>query len=132
MILLYILLAARVSVPDFSSFVQAKPQEIICLFPEMPTYPGGDAALNKYLRKTIHVPEWIVQQGISTTTFVKFTVDHKGNIGNVVTVRSSHTAFDTIAMNVVRKMPKWNPARQDGKPVTSTMVLPIRVCLREE
>jgi protein TonB len=58
---------------------------------------------------------------------VKFIVNEDGSISDITTINNPAIGFglEEAAMNVVRKMPKWKPGRQNGKPVKVYFTLPI-------
>ena len=44
-------------------------------------------------------------------------------------VKKAGWGFDEAALEVVKKMPAWKPAKQNGKPVRLQMSLPVRFTL---
>lgn len=99
----------------------------------MPEFPGGEDALNKFLRNNTHYPTMASESGISGTVFVKFVVDKSGMIGNV-TIEGAKKGggLEEEAMRVVKKMPKWKPGKQNGETVAVYFNLPIRFTLADQ
>jgi len=91
-----------------------------------PTFPGGEAALYKYLAENTKYPEPAKENGITGTVWVQFIIDKSGKVTNVKVVRSVDPYLDKEAMRVVKSMPKWSPASQRGKPVRVIFQVPIR------
>ena len=94
--------------------------------PDMPaTFPGGDAKMLEYLRDNMKYPESAKKKGIEGKVYVQFVVEKDGNLKDVKVLRSVCEELDAEAIRVVKAMPKWNPGTQNGKPVNTTMMLPI-------
>lgn len=88
-------------------------------------FPGGQAELNKYLSKAINYPEEASDNGIQGRVIVSFVVNTNGSIVDVEVLRGVHPALDKEAMRVVKAMPAWTPASNQGKKVRSKFTLPI-------
>ena len=56
---------------------------------------------------------------------VQFVVETDGNISNIEVVRSLYKDFDKEVVRVIKNMPKWIPAEQDGKASREYYNLPI-------
>lgn len=105
-------------------------EQIFTIVEEMPSFPGGDAALMKYLGSNIKYPAIAKDAGIQGTVFVTFVVDEKGDVKDVKVLRSLGGGTDEEAIRVVKNMPKWTPGKQRGKAVKVQYNLPIRFTLR--
>lgn len=90
-----------------------------------PTYPGGMAALSKFLSDNIQYPKEAEKAKIEGRVLVGFIVDVDGAISESRVEHSSHPLLDREALRVVRLMPAWNPAMEDGKPVKVRYHLPV-------
>ena len=99
---------------------------------EPPTFPGGDEALFGFLRKNISYPEQVKEIGGKGIVGISFILDKEGNVTDV-SVRNATKYFqlDNEALRVVKKLPKWNPGKQQGRPVKVRMILPIRFELKQ-
>lgn len=107
-------------------------EEIFTFVEQPPTFPGGDAALAKYLNNNIRYPHLATENGISGTVFVSFVVDSEGAIKDVKTVGAAKGGgLEDEAIRVVKKMPKWKPGKQNGRQVSVQFNLPIRFTLQE-
>jgi protein TonB len=105
-------------------------EQIFTIVEEMPTFPGGDAALMKYLGNNIKYPAIAKDAGIQGTVYVTFVVNEKGEVKDVRVLRSIGGGCDEEAIRVVESMPKWKPGKQRGKPVKVQYNLPIRFTLK--
>ena len=97
---------------------------------EMPEFPGGQAAMMKWLSKNINYPPIAAENNIQGRVMVSFVVEPNGSISNVKIVRGVDPNLDKEAMRVVGKMPKWKPGMQTGKPVRARFTLPVQFRLQ--
>lgn len=89
---------------------------------QMPQFPGGEAALMKYIQSHLQYPEGTDVEG---KVVVQFVVHSDGSIGEVKIVRSVETALDNEAVRVIKSLPKFTPGRQNGKAVAVWYTLPV-------
>ena len=97
---------------------------------QKPTFPGGDAAMFKWLGEHINYPAAAAEEGASGKVQVQFVVSKTGKVTNVTVVRGKHPALDKEAIRVVSAMPNWTPGRQNGQPVNVTYILPVNFTLK--
>lgn len=101
--------------------------------PDMPaTFPGGEVKMVEFLRENLKYPESVKKKGIEGKVYVQFVVEQDGSINDVKVLRGVYEELDTEAIRVVKAMPKWNPGTQNGKPVRTTMMLPINFKIKGE
>jgi protein TonB len=105
-------------------------QQIFTIVEEMPSFPGGDAALMKYLGNNIKYPAIAKDAGIQGTVYVTFVVDEQGKVKDAQVLRSIGGGCDEEAIRVVKSMPSWKPGKQRGKAVKVQYNLPIRFTLK--
>ena len=92
---------------------------------QMPTFPGGDAALMKYLAENIKYPVSAQKAKEQGRVVVQFIVEKDGAVTGVKTVRSVTPVLDAEAVRVIKAMPKWTPGRQGGQPVRVKYNVPV-------
>ena len=92
---------------------------------QQPSFPGGQAALNSYIGNNLQYPEKAKENGVQGRVSVKFIVEKDGSISNVEVNRSVDTDLDNEAMRVIKSMPKWNPAKQNGTEVRAYYYVPV-------
>ncbi len=92
-----------------------------------PQFPGGDDAMRQYINSNFSIPKECDGLNLKGTIYVEFIVGTKGEIKNVKIVKSLHPCLDTEAIRVVKSMPNWEPATQNGKPVEMSYDFPIKV-----
>ena len=103
----------------------AKPEPIFKSVEQMPQFPGGEAALMKYLASHINYPPMAAENGIQGRVIVQFVVDKTGKVGEVKLARSVDKDLDNEAVRVCKSLPKFTPGRQNGQPVSVWYTLPV-------
>jgi len=97
---------------------------------EMPEFPGGYAAMVKFIQKNLQYPPMARENSISGRVYLKFVVEPSGEVSKIQLLRGIGGGCDEEAIRVVKKMPKWKPGRQRGKAVRVLFNLPIRFQLQ--
>lgn len=105
--------------------VEEKKEEIFKSVEQMPTFPGGDAALMKYLSSHINYPAMAQENGVQGRVVVQFVVTKTGKVGEVKVVRSVDKDLDREAVRVCKSLPNFVPGRQNGQPVNVWYTLPV-------
>ena len=92
---------------------------------ELPSFPGGIEALQKYITNNLRYPE-LAGDGVKQGRVVLgIVVNEDGSIGDVKVTKSLAPAYDKEAVKVIRNMPKWNPGKQNGKAIKARYTIPI-------
>jgi TonB family protein len=97
---------------------------------EMPMFPGGDAALLKYIGENTTYPETSKEQNIQGRVIIRFCVTAKGGIDQISVIKGVAPDLDAEAMRVVQSLPKFKPGRQSGKDVPVWYMVPITFTLK--
>ena len=92
---------------------------------EQPSFPGGPAALQRWLRDNMKYPVVSAENGIEGRVIVQFVVGKDGSISGVKVVRPVDQSLDREAVRVVSSMPRWTPGRQNGSSVNVRYTLPV-------
>ena len=96
------------------------------LVKEKPKFMGGDEnEFSKWICSKIVYPQSAIDNQVSGTVLLEFTVSAAGVVTNVSVLRSLDTALDKEAIRVVSLSPKWTPGKQHGKPVPVTFRFPV-------
>ncbi len=96
-----------------------------------PEFPGGAAALKKFLGNNLSTPDEL-NAGEKKLVQVKFKVDKDGTVTGFEILTSGGTEYDREVVRVCKKMPRWKPAIQNGINVSVNYVLPITFIGLEE
>ncbi|MBR3729125.1 MAG: energy transducer TonB [Muribaculaceae bacterium] len=92
---------------------------------QMPQFPGGEAALMKFLQSHINYPPMAAENGVQGRVVVQFVVDKTGKVGEVKVVRNVDKDLDKEAVRVCKSLPKFTPGRQNGLAVAVWYTLPV-------
>ena len=93
---------------------------------QMPVFPGGEAALQKFIHDHLKYPAVSLEEGVQGTVMLRFVVNENGSVGEVQILKSLDTYCDREAKRVVQSLPRFTPGRQQGKPVKVWFQVPIR------
>jgi TonB family protein len=93
---------------------------------KMPEFPGGQAALRKYLIRQFEFPVAAMDAVLDGPVQVSFVVAKDGSLQNAHVVRGQHPALDEAALRLVNGMPPWTPGEQRGKAVNVLYTMPLR------
>jgi len=104
--------------------------QIFMVVESMPEYPGGEAALYKFLAENIKYPQMAKESGIQGRVFVTFVVERNGAVTDVRILRGIGGGCDEEAIRVVTNMPQWTPGKQRGKSVRVQYNLPVKFTLQ--
>lgn len=100
-----------------------KPTKEFKVLQRAPRFPGGKSALNEFIVKNLKHPEGV--SDIKGQVLVQFKVNTDGKAVNPAIISGLSSEYDREAINLIKKMPNWEPAKQGGKAVVITLSLPI-------
>jgi protein TonB len=108
---------------------EAEPEPFIVV-EEMPSFPGGELELQKYLAAHTEYPEVAKENNIQGKVIVRFCVTAKGGVNQVSVLKSVDPELDKEAIRVVNTLPPFKPGKQGGKPVPVWYMVPINFQLK--
>ncbi len=116
--------------------VEEKPKEdlsrkVFDVVEKMPSYPGGNGALQKWLASNITYPAAAAENGVEGRVIVAFVVEPDGSVSDVRIARGVDPSLDREALSVVKRMPKWIPGMQNGSPVRVKFNVPVTFKLQK-
>lgn len=97
---------------------------------QKPQFPGGEAALLKYVAEHIRYPAMAQENNIQGRVVVQFVVTKTGAVGEVKVVRGKDPDLDKEAVRVVKSLPKFVPGKMNGHAVNVWYTLPIQFKLQ--
>lgn len=118
----------KVAEPEPPKVVEEKkpePEKIFTAVEQQAQFPGGQPALMKWLSNNLKYPERAQQNDIEGRVTVKFVVNADGSIEQVSVAKGVDKDLDQEAVRVVKKMPKWQPGKNNGVAVRSYFYLPV-------
>lgn len=99
--------------------------EIYVVVQEQADFPGGVAALYKWIDSHLQYPTAAKENNIQGKVVLRMVIEKDGSVNQVVVVRQAHELLDNEAVRLLNLMPKWKPATNQGKIVRSFFTLPI-------
>lgn len=91
----------------------------------MPSFPGGEEALYRYLGEVVKYPKEALRAGVGGKVFVVFVVNTDGTITDIAIEHGVGWGLDEEVLRAVSGMPKWNPGMQGGHKVAVRLRLPV-------
>lgn len=104
---------------------EPEPDKVFDVVEQPPVFPGGEAALLKYIKEHLVYPQIAAENNIQGRVVVQFVVTKTGQVGEVKVVRPRDPDLDKEAVRVVKSLPKFNPGKQNGNAVNVWYTLPI-------
>lgn len=104
--------------------------DVFVVVEQMPEFPGGVEALQRFLGETVRYPDIARKAGVEGRVIVQFVVGPDGVIRDPVVIRGIGAGLDEEAVRAVLAMPPWIPGRQRGEPVSVRFAMPITFQLR--
>jgi len=98
--------------------------EPICSVEPVAKFPGGIDSLYVFYKENLRWPAPdFCGEGV---VVVKFRVDERGKISGLKIIKSLCKKCDEEARRVINLMPNWIPATKNGRPISSSMLWPIK------
>jgi TonB family protein len=92
----------------------------------LPSFPGGKTALRDFIYNNLTYPKKAQKSQTAGEVMVGFTVDPEGKLTDIHVSQSTSDLFKDAALQVIKKMPAWEPALQQGEPVRAKVIVPVR------
>lgn len=103
-----------------------KQDTVFNIVDEMPQFPGGMSQLSKFIKDNMRYPPVAAREDVPQGRVIVLVVINKdGSITNCRVGRSVHPYLDKEAIRIVKKMPKWKPGKQNGKPERVKYAIPV-------
>ena len=121
---------------DATATAQTRNELVYTVVERQPEFPGGKAALSRYLADNIRFPSSLLRKNYNTgPVAAKFIVDKLGDVRDVrVTTKplskdmqKGMQEFMTTIIAAIEKMPRWRPGQVNGQSVPVFYTLPIEV-----
>lgn len=107
------------------SVTQVEEDHVYQVVEQMPQFPGGESALMSSISQNLKYPTVAQENGIQGKVIVRFKVEKDGSISDVEIVRSLDPACDKEAIRLIKLLPRFIPAKQNGVAVAVWYTLPI-------
>ena len=96
----------------------------------MPEFPGGEAALMKFLQNNVVYPDRERDLEIQGKVVVGFIIDETGKVIEAKPIKEVSYGLDKESVRVVNLLPNFKPGMQAGRPVKVRYVLPMKYELK--
>lgn len=98
---------------------------------KMAEYIGGKEALVRDIKNNLVYPQKAKEEMIEGRVIIKFVVKKDGSTCNHEIVRGVNPDLDQAALQTVKKLGRWEPAKINGKSVNSYFTLPVTFRLKD-
>ena len=105
-------------------------EQVFTVVEKMPSFPGGDAELLKYIATNIKYPKESQDNGEQGRVICSFIVGRDGSVNNPEVLRGVTPLLNEEAVRVINTMPRWNPGMQRGTAVAVKYTVPITFRLK--
>lgn len=95
-------------------------------------FEGGPAGWQRYLNRNLRYPREAIVARIQGEVRIAFYVDTLGAVNDVWVFKSVERSLDQESARMMIESPQWIPAVQDGRPVKSYKIQPIRFRLQQQ
>lgn len=86
---------------------------------------GGARAMYIHVKKNLKYPRLAERKGITGKVFATFTINEHGAIEHVRIIRGIGGGCDEETVRVIKTLPRWEPAKWKGQPVSEKITFPI-------
>ena len=86
---------------------------------------GGIREVISYIEQHLQWPTGTEMLDAEGRVYVSFVVDSVGYVGRASVLKGLHPLLDAEALRVVRALPRFQPGRQDGRPVAVSFTIPV-------
>jgi TonB family protein len=95
------------------------------------SFPGGMDSLRRFVQRHFIYPPLAKAQEIQGIVKVQFIITKDGSLADIAVINSVNSTLANAAIQLVKKMPNWIPAAQDGRLVKMRFILPVTFRLSE-
>jgi protein TonB len=98
---------------------------------EYARFNGGDLdAFRNWVNENIFYPEEAAKNQIMGKVYVQFCINKKGEMVDIIIIRSVDKLIDDETIRVLKLSPLWIPAKQGGTPVKQLFTIPVSFVLQ--
>ena len=113
---------AQKSIDLINDNYDASNDEVFHSSGHMPSFPGGDVALMKFIKDNMIYPPEALKNRIEGKVIIQFVVTKTGKVGKVKVVRSVNKELDQEAVRLIKMLPDFSPGRNNvGEPVKANL-----------
>lgn len=122
---------SEVVVAGYKPTINYESEEVFTTVEENPSFEGGVKKMYEFIGRNLRYPEPAKRANVQGKVFVKFIVRKDGTVSDLQVLKGVGFGCDEETVRVLGSMPKWNPGKQNGKPVSVYFTMPISFVLEE-
>ena len=102
-------------------------KELVYFLPsENASFPGGDAALKAFIKKSLVYPDDALTYNVEGTVYADVYIDSLGYVKDVqFPAKHVGSGLEEETRTILMASPRWKPAKQNGVPVKSKITVPV-------
>jgi len=112
------------------------PIEIGCAYPVplalAPEFYSGKEGLAQFIKNRLEYPKKAKRKKTTGTVVASFMIEKDGVISEIKILQSLPNGCDEAVINLIKRMPKWRPAREKGRPIRFLYELPVEFELEKK
>ncbi len=108
-----------------NSIAQLNDTTVYVVVEHQPEFPGGLDAMKNYLLANVRYTAEAKKAGIKDRVIISFIIEPDGQMTEIRLLKEIGYGCDEEAIRVVKKMPRWTPGNQSGKPLRVKYNLPV-------
>jgi len=90
---------------------------------QLPEFPGGAKKLKEYISNIIKKAP--LKDQPSGLVIITFVIERNGSVTNTHVTKELTAETDSLAVDIVKRSPKWKPAQQNGQTVRCLYSVPV-------
>ena len=92
---------------------------------QLPEFPGGMLYFMKWLTKNVGYPKGARDEKVGGRLVATFIVNTDGTVSDISVLDSFDDRCERAVLDVLRRMPKWTPGIDHGRPCRTMMAVPL-------
>lgn len=92
---------------------------------KMPSFPGGEAELQKFIIDNLSIPKPNRETNICGTAAIRFVVSANGELTDFFKLTDCFWTEQLV--KVIQSGPRWIPGERNGVPVPVNFTIPLRI-----
>ncbi len=89
-------------------------------------FPGGYEKMKKYFEKNTRYARKEDRNNNIGIVYISFIVEKDGSLDSLKLLQTLTEYYDREALRLIKSMPKWKPAMQNGQPVRTQFNFPVK------
>lgn len=96
---------------------------------EMAEFPGGPQAMYEFIYSKVKYPAIAREAQLEGTVYITFVVNKEGKVTDVKKAKDIGGGLADAAINAIKQMPSWKPAKQNRRVVALQYTIPVKFVL---